>query len=115
MNIAKNILIISVFLFLFSLCPQGPGFLSNTTAYGKEKKIETINVEIIKEKDEKEKPKIVYDPIKIEKARSITKGRILGLVFFWSIILTLFVIIRKALKHEKRLLDEGYYRTDLTH
>ena len=115
MNVSKNIIIISIFFLFFSLCLQWSGLLSNTAAYGKEKKIETIDVEIIKDKDEKEKPKTVYNPAKIEKARSITSTRLLGLAFFWLIVLTLFVILRKALKHEKRLLDEGYYKTDLTH
>lgn len=113
MSIYKKIFVLLIlFLFLFSSFSP---YSSSVFGKEKKKKIETIEVEIIKEKDEEEKPKVIYDPIKVEKARKINKKRILGLLFFWAILLTLLVMIRMILRHEKRLIDQGYYKTDLNH
>lgn len=84
-------------------------------AFSEEKKIETLEVEIIKDKKEEERPKIIYDPVRIEEVRKITKTRILGLIAFWAILLTLYIMLRIKIKEDKRLLEEGYYETELEH
>lgn len=118
MSVLKKILILCIFFhFTFSPMPFHLSFslFASIPVFGSEKKTETIEVEIIKEKDEEEKPKIIYDPAKIEKTRKITKARILGLLAFWSIVLILFILIQITLKHEKSLLEKGYYETNLDH
>ena len=113
----KSLILCLLFLFTFSPISFHLSFSLFTfnPVFGNEKKVETIEVEIIKEKGEEEKSKIIYDPAKIEKARKITKARILGLLAFWSIVLILFILIQITLKHEKCLLEKGYYETDLNH
>lgn len=113
----KSLMLCILFHFTFSPISLDLSFslFTSNSVFGSEKKIETIEVEIIKEKDEEDKPKIIYDPAKIENARKITKARILGLLAFWSIVLILFILIQITLKHEKCLLEKGYYETDLNH
>lgn len=117
MNIYLRKFLVLLVFFIFSSFPlcSLKDHLTVKPAFGKDKKIEIIEVEIIKEKGEEEKPKVIYDPLKIEKVRKITKGRILCLAVFWLIILSIFIMIRIQLKNEKRLLDEGYYETELNY